>query len=198
MQIDGPAGALEARYDPPGSGSGRQAVLCHPHPQYGGSLHDGVLDILARVLLDAGIGVLRFNFRGVGGSAGRYDGGEGELADLQAAAAWLQQQYPGDELWACGYSFGAWVTWRALDAGLHPSRVILLAPPVGPMSFPPPAVAPPAMPVDVIAGTDDAFIDSAALAELAGATVHRLDGADHFFGTAADALQACLARIVAS
>jgi uncharacterized protein len=177
-RIPGPAGPLESRYDAAPRPAGKQAVLCHPHPQYGGSLHDGVLDVVARVLLEAGIGVLRFNFRGVGASAGRYDGGRGERSDLQAAAAWLQAEFPSDALWAGGYSFGAWVTWQALGADLQPARVLLVAPPIGTMAF---AAHTLSMPVDAVAGSADAFIDQTALQALPGVRCHLIDGADHFF-----------------
>ena len=179
LAIDGPRGPLEARYDPPAGTPAAQAVLCHPHPQYGGSMHDAVLATLAEVLIEAGVGVLRFNFRGVGGSAGRYDGGAGEVADLLAAADWLVAAHPGARLWAGGYSFGAWVTWQALDRGLAPHRVLLVAPPVGAMPFP---SRPEQVPTDVVIGSLDDFADPGALDAWSGVTLHRIDGADHFFG----------------
>lgn len=179
LAIDGPRGPLEARYDPPAGTPAAQAVLCHPHPQYGGSMHDAVLATLADVLIEAGVGVLRFNFRGVGGSAGRYDGGAGEVEDLLAAADWLMAAHPGARLWAGGYSFGAWVTWQALDRGLAPQRAILIAPPVGAMPFP---SRPGEVPTDVVIGSRDDFADPGALDAWSGVNLHRIDGADHFFG----------------
>jgi hypothetical protein len=185
MDIDGPSGALEARYDDAPGPAGAQAVLCHPHPRYGGSLHDAVLDCLTDALLEAGIGVLRFNFRGVGGSAGRYDDGRGEADDLLAAACWLRSAHPGDALWLGGYSFGAWVAWQALDLGLQPDRVLLVAPPVGRLTFRPHE---PEVPVDVVIGDADAFADPAALAAWSGVITHTVAGADHFFTGCMDAL----------
>jgi hypothetical protein len=195
MNIPGPTGTLQADYRPAHPADGSQAVLCHPHPQYGGSRHDAVLGCLADVLLESGVGVLRFDFRGVGGSEGRYDGGPGEVADLLAAADWLNQRH-GGPLWIGGYSFGAWVAWQALHHGLTAERVLLVAPPVGPMAFPPrPATELP--PTDVFVGDADAFVDAAALAAWAGVTVHRLPGADHFFSDAQDTLTAAIRRALA-
>lgn len=195
MHIDGPAGPLEARHDPAPQPHGGQAVLCHPHPQYGGSMADGVLDTLAQRLLQAGVGVLRFNFRGVGASAGGFDGGRGEVEDLLAAAAWLRDAFPGEALWAGGYSFGAWVAWEALECGLAADRVILVSPPVGPMAF---AARPAEVPVDVVAGSDDDFIEPKALAAWTGMTVHTIDGADHFYSGHRGELEETLREIVST
>lgn len=193
MNIEGPEGVLEARYDPPSVDARAQAVLCHPHPLYGGSLHDAVLDCLTSVLVDGGVGVLRFNFRGVGGSAGQHDGGPGEVADLRAAAAWLRREHPGQGLWVGGYSFGAWVAWQALAAGERAQRLLLVAPPVGTMSF---GAEPPDCAVDVVAGEDDAFIDWHVLEAWSGVIVHPLPGADHFFSGNMAALEDAFRRIV--
>jgi len=195
MHIDGPAGALEARHDPAPEPRGGQAVLCHPHPQYGGSMADGVLGCLAQMLLAAGVGVLRFNFRGVGASAGGFDGGRGEVDDLLTAAAWLREAFPGERLWAGGYSFGAWVTWEALERGLTPDRVTLISPPVGPMAF---AARRGEVPVDVVAGSDDDFIDPKALNAWSGVTVHSIDGADHFYSGHREELEQTLRKIIST
>ncbi len=193
VTLDGPAGPLEARYDPAPGETVIQAVLCHPHPQYGGSMQDAVLGRLAAILCDAGIAVLRFNFRGVGASAGRYDGGAGEVDDLLAAADWLQAAHPAARLWAAGYSFGAWVTWQALSHTLRPERVILIAPPVGAMAFP---SRPGDPPTDVVIGSVDDFADPAALSAWPAVTVHRIDGADHFFTGCLEPLDQTLRTLV--
>jgi uncharacterized protein len=185
MEISGPAGAIEAHYQAATGANAAQAVLCHPHPQYGGNMHDAVLDCAARVLLAAGLGVLRFNFRGVGRSHGSYDGGRGEVDDLAAAITWLRDAQPDAPLWLGGYSFGAWIAWQALPVDLALQRVLLLAPPVGPMVF---ASRPVPFPVDVFAGDADEFLDPRALAAWAGVTVHVIPGADHFFAGRFDAL----------
>ncbi|MBX3706160.1 MAG: alpha/beta hydrolase [Pseudomonadales bacterium] len=184
MRIPSSQGHLEARLDRPTEPAGIAAVLCHPHPLYGGSLHDGVLDHAARALLGCGVSCLRFNFRGVGASDGRFDGGDGETDDLMDAVAWLRANETPRQLWLAGYSFGAHVVWQALGRGGEADRVLLVAPPVGRMAF---AVRRLACPVDVFAGDADEFIDQQALAAWDGVNVHLLAGADHFFvGCGAD------------
>ncbi len=136
--IDGPSGPLEARWDLPETRAPATAyaVLCHPHPLHGGTLHNKVVHTLARTLAEAGIPALRFNFRGVGASAGRYDEGRGETEDLLAALAHARARHPHAEAWLGGFSFGAYVALRA--AARHPvARLLTVAPPVN--LFPCPA-----------------------------------------------------------
>jgi len=176
--IIGPAGTIEARLDRVVPDSGSLAILCHPHPLYGGSMHDGVLDAAASVLLNEGISVLRFNFRGVGQSEGSHAKGEGEADDLSAVVAWALETCQSDSIIVAGYSFGANVAWRAAHTLPNLVRLILIAPPVGMMSFTSPA---PACPVHVVYGDADEYIDPAALAAWRGVTRHQVDGANHFF-----------------
>jgi uncharacterized protein len=177
MEIPGPTGIMEAQHQPATRPHGAEVVLCHPHPLYGGSMHDGVLDCAARALLASGVGVLRFNFRGVGHSEGRFDGGRGEIDDLIAAIRWLRDRTPGAPLWLGGYSFGAHIAWQAAQT-TGAERILLLAPPIGPMDFP---AQPIDCPVDVFAGDRDDFIDADALAMWTGVRVHVMAGCDHFF-----------------
>ena len=135
IEIQGSAGALEAKTDQASEGRDITAVLCHPHPQYGGSMHDGVVDVAAGIMLDHGIDCVRFNFRGVGRSEGVYDNGIGELDDLGAVANWVRDQNPDHKLWLAGYSFGSNIVFRSL-AGLKPEFALLIAPPIGMMEFP--------------------------------------------------------------
>jgi alpha/beta superfamily hydrolase len=130
--LRGPAGALEALLDEPREGTTVRAavVFAHPHPQYGGTMHTKVVYQGAKALARIGCAVLRFNFRGVGRSAGEFDRGEGEQADFRAALDYMAAKYPGTPLWAAGFSFGAWV---ALETGAVDDRVSVLigiAPPV--------------------------------------------------------------------
>ena len=186
MHIPGPAGALVARFDAAAEPGRASAVLCHPHPLYGGTLEDAVLDCLAQVLLANGVDCLRFNFRGAGGSEGSHDHGHGEVEDLLAAIAWLQTEHGADHLWLGGYSFGANVVWQSLDRAPAPERVLLVAPPVGMMDFPPRRVG---CPVDVFIGDADDFADLDALAAWEGVTSHVIAGANHFFVAHADTLK---------
>jgi alpha/beta superfamily hydrolase len=96
------------------------AVLCHPHPLGGGTMNNNVVYRAAKALEDAGVAVLRFNFRGVGASTGRHDGGAGEEEDALAALDVLAQRHPTLPLWLAGFSFGARV---GLTVGAHDARV---------------------------------------------------------------------------
>jgi alpha/beta superfamily hydrolase len=133
--LTGPAGFLEAVLDQPAlrtaTGAPRAAVVfAHPHPQYGGTLHTKTVYQGAKGLARIGRAVLRFNFRGVGRSAGEFDNGDGEMADFRAALDYMAAKYPQSPLWAAGFSFGAWV---ALETGAVDPRVSALvgiAPPV--------------------------------------------------------------------
>ncbi|MFN7974810.1 MAG: alpha/beta family hydrolase [Acidobacteriota bacterium] len=110
LDLPGPQGILEAVLDDPrGPASGMAAVVCHPHPLFGGTLQNKVVYRIGRGLSAAGIAVLRFNFRGVGRSSGDHDEGVGEADDLRAAIAFLGDRLPGRGLLLSGYSFGAHV-----------------------------------------------------------------------------------------
>lgn len=115
MQVDlhGPAGRLEALLDD-APGAAFAALVCHPHPAFGGTMHNHATYRLAKAVRAAGGVALRFNYRGVGRSAGAYDAGRGEAEDTRAALAWLARERPGLPRLACGFSFGAWI---ALQAG---------------------------------------------------------------------------------
>lgn len=130
VDLEGPAGRLEALIDLPVGAPLAAAVVAHPHPQYGGTLQSRVVHEIAKGLARAGAAVLRFNFRGVGRSAGAFDGGPGELADFRAALEAHARRHPGLPLWAGGYSFGAWVamTMGATDPGV--TALVGVAPPV--------------------------------------------------------------------
>ena len=105
--VPGPSGRLEALLEEPEHGSPRLAVvLCHPHPQYGGTMHNKVVYRLARGLRTAGAVVLRFNFRGVGASHGEYGAMAGEIEDGRAALEWLRSRYPQIPFALAGFSFG--------------------------------------------------------------------------------------------
>lgn len=111
--IDGPAGNLEALLEEPEEGSPREACLiCHPHPAHGGTMHNKVVYRMAKGLRRSGRVVLRFNFRGVGRSAGSYDHMIGELEDARAALDWLRARYPGLPYSLAGFSFGSRIIMR--------------------------------------------------------------------------------------
>jgi alpha/beta superfamily hydrolase len=117
ISIRGPAGELEAILESPGDvGISGVAVVCHPHPQHGGTMHNKVAHTLARSFVRSNFAVLRFNFRGTEGSEGVYDNGVGELDDALAALAWIRQQKVEGPLWLAGFSFGAAIAVRAAVA----------------------------------------------------------------------------------
>jgi alpha/beta superfamily hydrolase len=111
--IPGPAGSLEALLEEPEHEDPHEAVLvCHPHPQFGGTMHNKVVYRIARGLRRSGCVVLRFNYRGVNLSEGTYDEGRGETDDARAALSWLRQQYPALPYSLAGFSFGSRIVLR--------------------------------------------------------------------------------------
>lgn len=120
LLISGPAGELELAIDLPSGSEKGVAVVAHPHPLFGGSLTNKVVQTLARAFVQEGWRTVRFNFRGVGKSAGEHDAGRGELNDLLAV---IQSQAATGPLCLAGFSFGAFVTSHAV-AHLHPQRDI--------------------------------------------------------------------------
>lgn len=114
LMLKGPAGVIEAMRDLPADGVQRGvALIAHPHPLFGGTLHNKVVQTLARAFVQCGWQAVRFNFRGVGGSAGTYDEGRGETADMLEV---LAQVAPAGPLALAGFSFGAFVTSHVAQA----------------------------------------------------------------------------------
>src|ERR1044072_428335 len=97
--FDGPAGRIEAILKEPQTPASRAAIVCHPHPLFGGTMHNKAVYRIARALSGAGFAVLRFNFRGGGRSAGRHDEGRGEQDDLRAAINFMKGAHAYDEIW---------------------------------------------------------------------------------------------------
>jgi uncharacterized protein len=111
--LEGAAGKVEALLEEPESGAaGEACLLCHPHPLYGGTMHNKVVYRMARALRRSGSVVLRFNFRGVGRSEGAHDQGAGELEDAQLLLQWLQARYPALPYSVAGFSFGSRIALR--------------------------------------------------------------------------------------
>ncbi len=136
LDIPGPAGPLEALLDRPRTAAGAVrppraiVVFAHPLPSHGGTMHTKTVFQGAKGLVRIGCAVLRFNFRGIGTSAGTFSGGSGELEDFRSALDFAGGRYPGLPVWAAGFSFGSWV---ALETGAVDPRVSVLigiAPPV--------------------------------------------------------------------
>lgn len=140
VTIPGPAGPLEAALDRASHEPRAVTVVCHPHPLQQGTMQNKVVTTLARAFARYGAVAVRFNFRGVGASAGSYADGVGERADARAVIAWSREQWPGLPLYVAGFSFGAAVA-LAVAADAAPRGVVAVAPPVErlPADFVPPA-----------------------------------------------------------
>jgi alpha/beta superfamily hydrolase len=129
--VAGPVGALETRLETPDGDAtpGVFGVVCHPHPLYGGTMDNKVTHVIARSMVECGVPAFRFNFRGVGASAGQFDNGRGETEDLAAVVAEGRRRFPSAALWLGGFSFGAFVALRAAER-LVPVKLVAVAPPV--------------------------------------------------------------------
>jgi alpha/beta superfamily hydrolase len=159
VTLAGPAGALELHVDLPGDDATPLplvAIVCHPLPTEGGTMHNKVVTMAARSLRELGVTTLRFNFRGAGASAGSFDEGIGELDDLRTVVAWARSSRPGHALWLGGFSFGAYVSLRAA-AELQPALLLSIAPPAGRWDFE--SIPVPTMPWLVIQGEADEIVD---------------------------------------
>jgi alpha/beta superfamily hydrolase len=183
--VEGPAGGLEARIEEPATGTAPAyaGVVCHPHPLHGGTLQNKVVHTLARAMQELGAPTVRFNFRGVGASAGTYDGGEGELEDALAACEWARRRWPGTTLWLAGFSFGAAVSLQAASTA-RPGALVTVAPPVGRIIVTP--VPRPPCPWLVVQGDRDELVDVNEVRRWCGAyapppRLEVLAGAEHFF-----------------
>jgi uncharacterized protein len=119
--LKGPAGRLEALlWTTPSTETNLVAVVCHPHPLFGGTMHNKVVYQAAKAIHRSGIPVLRFNFRGTGLSEGQHDRGWGEKQDVQTAVNYLAQEFPGRPILLAGFSFGSWV---GLRVGCEDQRI---------------------------------------------------------------------------
>ena len=158
LLIPGPAGQIELMVDLPEEGQERAgvAIICHPNPPEGGTLHNKVVTMTARALSELGLAAVRFNFRGVGKSEGEWDEGRGEILDLLAVADWVRKSRPDDALWLAGFSFGSWVALQGARQ-LPVKQMISLAPPVGFRDFS--GVQPPASPWLVVMPDADEVVD---------------------------------------
>jgi uncharacterized protein len=193
MQVDlqGPAGRLEALYEEPGRPR-FATMVCHPHPLFGGTLHNHATFRLARAVRARGGASLRFNFRGVGRSQGVHDQGRGEADDARAALAWLARRRPELRRLACGFSFGAFV---ALEVGCRDPEVLgMLAAGLAPRSFALDFLRHCPKPVAAVQAAQDEFgSPDEVRALLEGAAFPRrlavVEGATHLFTEDLDGLQ---------
>jgi alpha/beta superfamily hydrolase len=194
LNLAGPAGRLEALLEEPEDGEPRLcAVVSHPHPLFGGTMHNKVVYRLARGLRRSGIVVLRFNFRGVGGSEGEHAHLEGEIEDARAALAWLRERYPALPYALAGFSFGSRVITR-LGCEASGANFLMAA------GFPTRWGSPDYLerctaPKIFIQSTNDQYGPRAELEAMyerfaAPKELHWIAAADHFFAGGLDALEA--------
>lgn len=184
------AGKLEALYrdlqDP-----AAVAVVCHPHPLGGGTLHNKVVFRAARGLEAANVATLRFNFRGTGNSAGHHEEGEGEQGDVVAAIDWLIRKHPGKKVIAGGFSFGAWVASRAACEIAAVDALFLIGTPVNKYDFG--YLRSCEKPMLILHGTQDEFGDVEKIEKLGqqirNAETMIITGADHFFTKQLDSVE---------
>jgi alpha/beta superfamily hydrolase len=189
---------LEGLIANPGGGA-PAAVVCHPHPMYGGSMFNNVVDAVLAAMWQAGYATLRFNFRGVGGSDGEYDGGPGEVDDAVAAMAFLLAQ-PGvrkSGAVMAGYSFGAMVAVSAGYERAEIARIVAVALPLAMADARIPDGA--SKPVLLVSGDSDSYSPVAGLRALKAkigdsARLEIVAGTDHFFG----GREAELSRVIAA
>lgn len=133
LTIQGPAGQVEALLDaPPVTNPQRVAVLCHPHPQFQGTMLNKVVHTMARAMNELEVPAIRFNFRGVGASSGEFANGVGETEDTLAVSEWARNRYPAAELWLGGFSFGGMIAANAALAA-RPTQLVTIAPAVSRM-----------------------------------------------------------------
>ncbi len=131
-------------------------VVCHPHPVHGGAMTNKVAHTLARSFVGVGFAALRFNFRGVGKSAGSFDEGRGEVDDVLAAMAWMRVSMPELPLWLAGFSFGAAMAIRAAVSA-NPAGLVSIAPAVS--RFAADISTQPASPWLILQGDEDELVD---------------------------------------
>ena len=186
----GEMGELEWMFEPASSSSA--LLLCHPHPLYGGSMLDGVLEIASRVAVSLNISTLRFNFRGVGASAGSYDDGIGEVSDLTTIVKAFMPRF--ERLILSGYSFGGRIVLSYLAQASEIHDTVLFAPPTQD-AFPNLTTK-----VDVIVGDKDPISSVNKLTgwvqENPNRTLHVIEDADHFLAAYSPDLVDVLERVL--
>ncbi len=179
-------------------GGERGVVITHPHPLYGGTMHNQVVETLVTIYQDKGFSTLRFNFRGAGDSEGSYDHGKGEKEDVRSALRYLYDNGKR-QLDLAGYSFGAWVNARIDDSESTIQRIIMISPPVTFLDFSFLSFNPKIEAV-VTGGKDDiAAVDrirSLLYTWNPEARLEVIEGADHFYSGRIDTLKSALSRFI--
>jgi alpha/beta superfamily hydrolase len=183
--LSGPSGKLETLSDVAEPATARRgvAIVCHPHPLQGGTMHNKVVTMVERALRESGLDTLRFNFRGTGDSEGSFDDGNGEGDDLAAVVGWVRRVRPSDAVWLAGFSFGSYVTIRNA-VRLRADALISIAPPAGRWPFE--TIELPTSPWLVVQGEEDEVVDPQAVFDWIDGMKHppeliRMPETSHFF-----------------
>jgi uncharacterized protein len=194
--LNGPEGRLEGRYQQSATPNAPIALMLHPHPQHGGTMNNKVVYSLYQAFQRQGFSVLRFNFRGVGRSQGKFDRGEGELSDAAAALDWLQSwNQNATQCWIAGFSFGAWIGMQLLMRRPEISGFVSVAPPANVYDFS--FLAPCPSSGLMVQGDQDTVVPQEAVAKLVQKLSHQrgikidyrvIPGASHFFNEHLDQL----------
>ncbi len=188
------SGALEIEGQLAASDRRRGVVITHPHPLYGGNMHNNVVAAVCRAYQSMGCTTLRFNFRGVGGSQGNYDDGIGEQEDVRAAVAYLADTGI-EKIDLAGYSFGAWVNAMAVYGGLLVDKMIMVSPPAAFIDFK--SISDLDSLELIVTGNRDEIAPAGMVAQLypawnPAAKFEVIQGADHFYGGYENQLEAVL------
>ncbi|HET9532482.1 MAG TPA: alpha/beta fold hydrolase [Blastocatellia bacterium] len=197
--FEGPAGKIEAILKEPSGEVTRAAIVCHPHPLFGGTMHNKVVYRIAKAFQKAGFAVLRFNFRGAGQSQGEHDRGRGEQDDLRAAIKFVEERYPEAEIWLAGFSFGSAVMLRAACEDERIRALIGVGVPVSKYDFD--RVQTCAQPKLFVQGELDEFGTPADLERFVAALgepkrLKIIEGTGHFFEDKLDELERAVAEFV--
>lgn len=164
--INGPEGRLEGRYHHAKDPTAPLALLLHPHPQHGGTMNNKVVYAMYQSFVRRGFSVMRFNFRGVGRSQGKFDNGQGELSDAATALDWMQSYNPNaSTCWIGGFSFGAWVAMQLMMRRPEITGFISVAPPASHYDFS--FLAPCPASGIIVHGKDDDIVPVASVDKLA-------------------------------
>jgi len=186
ITLKGKAGIIETKTTAPESISAETAiaVVCHPHPLHGGAMDNKVVYTLTRAFHQLNLCTVRFNFRGVGKSAGTFDHANGETEDLLQVIAWVKTIYPHNPIWLAGFSFGSFVAARAASS-VQPQRLFSIAPAVNNADFL--NLAPIHCRWDIIQGDEDEIVPPeqvyTTVKKLPATNIHLhvITGCSHFF-----------------
>ena len=206
MIFNGPEGRIEGRYHHSEQKGAPIVVVLHPHPLYGGTMNNKVTYNIYHAFVRAGFSVLRFNFRGVGRSQGKFDHGNGELTDAATALDWIQQQNPdAPTCWIAGFSFGAWISMQLLMRRPEIEGFISVSPPANLYDFT--FLSPCPSAGLIVQGDRDDIVSEDSVSKLAAKLsgqknakmeYHVIPGADHYYRNTMDQLNSVMDNYIAA